>query len=75
MIISVSGRRTRTVAEYIEAKGLRPAGTEIVVFCAGATLALSLGCDLQSTPDLAKVVANLIDLRVGREDIGKGPTA
>ncbi len=74
VLISVNGRRTRTVGEYIEAKNLRTDGMEIVVFRAGASLELSLEYDQQSTPNVTKIVANLIELRVGLEDSGKDPT-
>ncbi|MBN9167733.1 MAG: PDZ domain-containing protein, partial [Myxococcales bacterium] len=36
ILISVNGRRTRTMEDYVEAKSLREDGMEIVVFRAGA---------------------------------------
>jgi S1-C subfamily serine protease len=42
ILISVNGKRTRTVGEYIEAKNLRSDGMEVVLFRNGETTTVSL---------------------------------
>lgn len=45
ILLSVNGRRTRTVIEYVEAKNLRSDGMELTVFRGNAELRLSFDYD------------------------------
>jgi C-terminal processing protease CtpA/Prc len=74
VLISVNGMRTRTVADYVEAKALRTDGMEVVVFRAGAEIARDLAYDGNVTTDPAKILAELVNLRIGLEDEGQDPT-
>lgn len=65
VLLSVNGVRTRTVADYVEAKNLRPDGMEIVVFRAGVERVSDLAYDPSPGPvDVAAILAELITLRV-----------
>jgi hypothetical protein len=73
VLISVNGRRTRTVADYVEAKNLRPDGMEIVVFRGGAEQNADLVYDHPATPlDPAALVAELVTLRIAGDALGDG---
>ena len=67
ILISVNGRRTRTVEDYVEAKSLREDGMEIVVFRAGAERVTELVYDdtARSPHDTAALLSELVTLRVG----------
>lgn len=66
ILISVNGRRTRTVEDYVEAKSLRDDGMDLVVFRAGAERVAELVYDetARSPHDTAALLAELVTLRV-----------
>lgn len=65
VLISVNGVRTRTVADYVEAKNLRSEGMEIVVFRAGQERTSELTYDEPAASvDAAALLAELVTLRV-----------
>jgi|GEM_PF-1188244 len=65
ILLSVNGRRTRTVADYVEAKNLRSEGMEIVVFRAGEEQTADLTYDEPAgRVDTAALLAELVTLRV-----------
>ncbi|MBX3198419.1 MAG: hypothetical protein KF894_09835 [Labilithrix sp.] len=65
ILISVNGKRTRTVADYVEAKSLRDDGMDIVVFRSGAERSAALTYDSPASPlDAAAALAELVTLRV-----------
>lgn len=65
VLLSVNGRRTRTVLEYIEAKALRSDGMDIVVFRSGSEKIKQLAYDELAAPvDTAALLAELITLRI-----------
>jgi S1-C subfamily serine protease len=66
VLLSVNGMRTRSAADYVEAKNLRLDGMEIVIFRSGASITLSLTYDAAAEPvDPVKLVAVLDSLRLG----------
>lgn len=65
ILLSVNGVRTRTVADYVEAKNLRTDGMEIVVFRAGEERISDLTYDAPAkSVDTAALLAELVTLRV-----------
>lgn len=74
VLLEVNGMRTRTVADYIEAKALREDGMEVVVFRAGAEHKSDLAYDERVSIDPQKLIAELVTLRIGVEDDGADPT-
>jgi hypothetical protein len=71
--------RTKTVADYVEAKALRNDGMDIVVFRSGTERMEALKYDAPSaTPDPAAILAELVTLRIigdGGLDEGGGSSA
>lgn len=63
ILLSVNGRRTRTVIEYLEAKNLRSDGMELTVFRGNAELHLAFEYDAPAEPldprELAEVMEGL----------------
>lgn len=74
VLLEVNDRRTPTVADYIEAKGLRDDGMKVVVFRGGAEKISDLVYDAASHTDPQAILAELITLRIGLEDEGEDPT-
>jgi S1-C subfamily serine protease len=74
VLLAVNDRPTATVADYIEAKGLRDDGMKIVVFRGGAEEARELLYDAPSHTDPQRILAELITLRIGLDDEGEDPT-
>jgi S1-C subfamily serine protease len=74
ILLEVNGMRTRTVADYIEAKALREDGMEIVVFRAGAEQRSDLAYDAIVRTDPQAILAELVSLRIGVDDEGDDPT-
>ena len=74
ILLEVNGMRTRTVADYIEAKALREDGMEIVVFRAGAEQRSDLAYDANVQTDPQAILSELVSLRIGIEDEGDDPT-
>ena len=74
VLLSVNGMRTRTVADYIEAKALREDGMDVVVFRAGVEHKNDLEYDELVQTDPQKLLAELMTLRIGAEDDGDDPT-
>jgi S1-C subfamily serine protease len=73
VLLSVNGRRTRTVLDYIEAKSLRTDGMDIVVFRSGAEKIEQLAYDATAPAiDPSAILEELITLRIGgvHEDEG-----
>ena len=65
VLLSVNGRRTKTVVDYIEAKDLRRDGMEIVVFRSGSETIEELRYEESAAPaDPAAIVAELVALRI-----------
>jgi S1-C subfamily serine protease len=65
VLLSVNGKRTRTVLDYIEAKALRDDGMDIVVFRTGAERVEHLMYDTKAlAPDPAAILAELLTLRI-----------
>lgn len=65
VLLSVNGMRTRSVEDYVEAKGLRADGMEIVVFRSGEERVTDLAYDAASPPaNPAAILAELVTLRV-----------
>jgi S1-C subfamily serine protease len=82
VLLSVNGKRTRTVLDYVEAKGLRADGMEIVVFRTGTEKIHDLAFDERAAPiDPATILAELVTLRIapdafgGEKGGGSGPSA
>lgn len=78
VLISVNGKRTRTVNDFIEAKALRTDGMEVVVFRGGAEKLEQLRYDENVAPDPAAILAELVTLRIvagGLDDEGGGSSA
>lgn len=79
VLLSVNGKRTRTVMDYVEAKNLRKDGMNIVVFRSGEETLTELTYDAPAAPaDTAALLAELISLRLA--DAGdlvdeEGPTS
>lgn len=74
ILLEVNGMRTRTVADYIEAKALREDGMEIVVFRAGAEQRSDLAYETAVQTDPQAILAELVSLRIGVDDEGDDPT-
>lgn len=72
VLLEVNGRRTKSIAEYIEAKDLREGGMSVVVFRGGAQIALDLSFGRAVEP--SAFVSELVAMRVGTEDEGPDPT-
>ncbi len=69
ILLSVNGMRTRTVADYVEAKGLRVDGMEIVLFRGGEMTNHELTfTNPGQPPDTAALLAELVTLRLNGED-------
>jgi S1-C subfamily serine protease len=65
VLLSVNGRRTRNVADFIEAKALRLEGMQIVVFRSGAETTEELVYETRSAPiDPAAILAELVTMRI-----------
>src|SRR4051812_30608050 len=64
ILISVNGKRTRNVQEYVEAKALRNDGMDIVVFRSGTEQVEQLRYETPAEPpDAAAILAELVTLR------------
>jgi S1-C subfamily serine protease len=74
VLLSVNGMRTRTVADYIEAKALREDGMEVVVFRAGVEHQNDLAYEERVQIDPQKLISELMTLRIGVEDDSDDPT-
>jgi S1-C subfamily serine protease len=79
VLLSVNGRRTRTVIDYVEAKALRVDGMEVVVFRTGTEKLEQLKYDEPAQPpDPAAILAELITLRIAPDAFdgegGGGPS-
>jgi len=73
VLISVNGMRTKTVADYVEAKALRNDGMDIVVFRSGSERLETLTYDEPSEPpDAAAILAELVTLRIVGDGIDEG---
>ena len=74
VLLSVNGRRTRTVQDYVEAKALRTDGMEITVFRSGSEKIEELSYDERAAPiDPAAILAELVTLRIAPSDLeGEG---
>jgi len=73
VVLSVNGKRTRTVLEYVEAKALRTDGMSVVVFRSGTESVTELVYDENAPPiDPAAIVAELITLRIAPGAIDEG---
>jgi S1-C subfamily serine protease len=65
VLLSVNGKRTRTVMDYVEAKALRDDGMDIVVFRTGEERIANLVYDAKTlAPDPAAILAELLTLRI-----------
>jgi S1-C subfamily serine protease len=73
VVISVNGRPTPTVTDYIEAKALREDGMEVVVFRSGSEHVRDLAYDASVTTDPRAILAELMTLRIAGEG-GDDPT-
>jgi S1-C subfamily serine protease len=70
VLLSVNGRPTRTFADYIEAKALRSDGMTVVVFRAGVEHPITFEYDPnRQPPDMAEVLAELVEMRVAPTDL------
>ena len=74
VLLAVNDHPTPTVADYIEAKGLRDDGMKVVVFRGGAERVDDLIYDDAGHTDPQAILAELITLRVGLADDGEDPT-
>ena len=73
VLLSVNGMRTKTVADYIEAKALRADGMEIVVFRSGSETMETLLYDENAPPvDPTAIVAELVTMRVANGGLDEG---
>lgn len=69
VLLSVNGRRTKTVLDYVEAKALRDDGMDIVVFRGGSERIECLSYDERApNVDPAAIVAELVSLRIAEAD-------
>lgn len=70
VLLSVNGMRTKNVVDYVEAKALRTDGMEVIVFRSGTEKVseLSFSASSSTPPDAAKILAELITLRIGAEE-------
>jgi len=65
ILLSVNGKRTRTVLDYVEAKALRTDGMEIVIFRSGDEHVERLTYDASAPQaDPAAILAELMTLRI-----------
>ena len=65
VLLSVNGRRTRTVQDYVEAKALRGDGMALVVFRSGTEKVEELAYDEPSARmDPTAILAELVTLRI-----------
>ena len=65
VLLSVNGRRTRNVMDFIEAKALRQEGMQVVVFRGGAETTEELTYEARSAPiDPAALLAELVTMRI-----------
>lgn len=65
VLLSVNGKRTRTIQDYIDAKALRTDGMDITVFRTGSEKIEHLTYDEPSTaPDAAAILAELATMRI-----------
>jgi len=69
VLLSVNGRRVKNVLDYVEAKGLRNDGMDIVVFRSGTETIESLSYD-ENAPavDPAAILNEMIALRIAPEE-------
>jgi len=73
VLLSVNGKRTRTVQDYVEAKALRPDGMALVVFRSGTEKIEELAYDDPSSRmDPAAILAELVTLRIAPGALGDG---
>lgn len=65
ILLSVNGKRVRTVNDYVEAKNSRTDGMDVVVFRAGEERVITLSYQEGSTAvDPAALLAELVTLRL-----------
>lgn len=65
VLLSVNGKRTRTIQDYIDAKALRSDGMDVTVFRTGSEKIEHLAYDEPSgPPDAAAILAELATLRI-----------
>jgi S1-C subfamily serine protease len=70
IVLSVNGKKTATAHDYVVAKSLRQDGMDVVFFRNGAEHTATLIFDHPgATPDVAAMLAELIDARVLEADI------
>lgn len=74
VLLSVNGMRTRNIFDYVEAKALRTDGMEIIVFRGGVEQTSELVYEAAVHTDPAKLIAELVTLRIGADDDGADPT-
>ncbi len=73
ILLSVNGVRTKTVVDYVEAKGLREDGMAVVIFRGGVELTQELVYDTSAPPlDPTAILAELISLRILGDDDESG---
>lgn len=73
IVLSVNGKRTRTVLEYVEAKALRSDGMSVTVFRSGTESVEELVYDENAPPmDPAAIVAEMITMRIAPGVIDEG---
>lgn len=71
VLLSVNGRRTRTVLDYVEAKALRDDGMDIVVFRSGTETMERLTYDERAAPiDRAAILTELVTMRIAGDALG-----
>lgn len=70
VVLSVNGRKTPTVIDYVEAKALRLDGMDLVVFRGAEELTIRLVYQRSSgaSPDVASLLAELIGMRIVDQD-------
>lgn len=71
ILLSVNGRRTRTLGDYVEAKALRDDGMSVVVFRTGSEKLEELSYDADApAPNPAAILAQVATMRLagGSED-------
>lgn len=65
VVLSVNGRRTRTVADYVEAKDLDPKGMIVVVFRSGEAATHTLAYDRSAhPPDPLRLLVDVAAMRI-----------
>lgn len=73
VLISVNGKRTKTVADYVEAKALRSDGMDVVIFRTGEEQLSHLKYDSPPTNvDPLQLISELIALRIVSPDDDRG---